>query len=341
MTKYLLCRPVGGFNDTLVQISWCVDYCLRFGRELILDTVGSGIGCDFSDLFEVTSLPVTTRIFSTFREANLNEMTTSPSSLEGRIDSYNAVGLTGEIGLFEANSLQKITFWRAVDHSQQLLVHHGGGGGSSSKRILRYLKVKPEVADLISTALLRLPTRYDAIHIRNTDYKSAWEAILARVGKKADRNIPVVVFSDDFRVLESARAKDNIFLPSPLRKPRDLEGPLHNQVTMSADMRRELAIEMVAELVAMYAARTFYYSRTRGRRGSPKSPVSGFSTLVASSRSAWRDGRPLGLDHVLVESSVGDNRRVRLFAEELRALTKFLSFYVRKIRSAVGRFLGR
>ena len=343
MKRYLLCRPAGGLNDTLVQISWCVFYAKRFDRELILDTSTSGLGCDFGDLFDVANLPVKTTMYSEFSEVNLNTLESWPSSIQGRIDSYTAIGLVGKIGLYEAVSLQKISFWAGADYSPQLLVHHGGGGGTSSKRLLRFLSLRPEVAEVVEKAMVGLPEKYDAVHIRNTDYPSAWDLILARVSQKADQELPIVVFSDDPQVLARARAIDSIFLPSPLQRPRTFKGPLHKQLNLSNAERRELAVEMITELAAMSAARNFYFSRTRGRNGSPKSPTSGFSRLVESFRMEFTREGALGINvnRNVGGTNLGKNIRVRVFSEDRRAILKFLRFYYLRLRSGVGRLLGR
>ena len=51
-SKYLLCRPRGGLNDTLTQISLCLDYAFKFKRHLIIDTMRSGILDRFDNYFE-------------------------------------------------------------------------------------------------------------------------------------------------------------------------------------------------------------------------------------------------------------------------------------------------
>lgn len=341
MKKYLLCRPTGGFNDTLVQVSWCVDYALRYGRELILDTTKSGIGCDFDELFKVEELPVEASIYSSSRALDLNKLKTWPSSVQGRIDSYESVGQTGKIGLFEADSLQKISFSRHVDYSERLLVHHGGGGGTSSKRLLPFLKLKDGLPAQLEQILGQLPTEYDAVHIRNTDYPSSWERILSAVARKSDRRLPVVVFSDDSHVLKSAATLDQIFLPSPIRNSHEIEGPLHKQEGLSTDSRRELAVEMITELVAMSLSRNFYFARTRGRNGSPRSPISGFSSLVVSARTIWPNGNPFFLGFESSTRFMRKSVRLRVVGEEWRALIKFNDFYYRRARSAFGRRLGR
>ena len=341
MKRYLLCRPTGGFNDTLVQISWCVDYALRFGRELILDTTTSGIGCDFDELFKIEELPVEVTIYSSFRERDINQLSTWPACVQGRINTYDSVGQTGKIGLYEAETLQKLSFSRNFDYPQQLLVHHGGGGGTSSKHLLPFLNLQEGLRAQIVRDLKQLPSDYDAVHIRNTDYPSAWERILSRVARKSDRRIPVVVFSDDIQVLKSAPTLDRFFVPSPIRRSHGVDGPLHKQERISKDSRRELAVEMITELAAMSRSRNFYYARTRGRNGSPKSPVSGFSSLVVSSRIVWPDGNPFLLTTESQGSLRGKSVRLRLVQEELRALIKFLVFYYRRGRSGLGKQLGR
>jgi hypothetical protein len=54
--KYLLCRPRGGLNDTLVQIYDCYKYCEKYNRCLLIDTTYSSfMKSSFSDYFTFTN----------------------------------------------------------------------------------------------------------------------------------------------------------------------------------------------------------------------------------------------------------------------------------------------
>lgn len=341
MPRYLLCRPSGGLNDTLVQISWCLDYAIRHKRTLLLDTSQSGLGLDFGEIFDLGAFPVVVEDHSPSKSAELNRLTTWPISIQGRIDEYRAVGLTERIGLFEENTLQNISFNRRRNYPQQLLVHHGGGGGTPSKRLLELLKIRNGLAARIQADLNRLPEEYDAVHIRNTDYKSSWREILIRVSRKSDGVTPIVVFSDDDLVLQTCGEVDKIFTPSPVRKMRPLRGPLHKQGEASIQLRRDMALEMLAELVGMSLARNYFYSRTLGRNGSPKSPVSGFSSLIVLLRATLPASGALGLGQSGSKRLVGQSVRVWLLKDETMAILKFVGFYYRKSRSWIGRKLGR
>ncbi len=51
--RFLVCRPRGGFNDTLTQIEKTRRYAIEYGRTLVLDTTRSGLGCRLDRLFHV------------------------------------------------------------------------------------------------------------------------------------------------------------------------------------------------------------------------------------------------------------------------------------------------
>lgn len=54
---YLYAQPHGGFNDMLVQIQVCINYCHQFSRILLLDTYNSNVykEFNFSDYFKIKS----------------------------------------------------------------------------------------------------------------------------------------------------------------------------------------------------------------------------------------------------------------------------------------------
>ena len=53
--RYLLCRPRGGFNDTLSQIFLCMQYAKKTNRKLIIDTTRSGLHDNFSSYFKTVT----------------------------------------------------------------------------------------------------------------------------------------------------------------------------------------------------------------------------------------------------------------------------------------------
>lgn len=201
---YVFCRPQGGWNDTLVQVSLCLDYALRHRRRLIIDTSRSGL------------LDVLARYFrpaSTFRGIAFSvpegfadqsrSMSCLPSSLNGRGISYKSVHRQ-EANYVETLSRQPLKFDMNRGHAEQLLVHEQCGGGTGSKRFFDWVVPTKEVRAEIEKSLCKLPPVYLAVHIRHTDRKTRYPEFLAAVQPLvAGKNI--LVCTDSFEVLTYAR----------------------------------------------------------------------------------------------------------------------------------------
>jgi len=201
---YVFCRPQGGWNDTLVQVSLCLDYALRYHRRLIIDTSRSGL------------LDVLARYFrpaSTFRGIAFSvpegfadhsrSMSCLPASLTGRGVRYESE-YREETNYVEALSRQRLTFDMNRHHVEQLLVHEQCGGGGDSRRFFDWAVPTKEVRTEIEKSLHKLPLAYFAVHIRHTDRKTKYKEFLAAVQPLvAGKNI--LVCTDSFEVLTFAR----------------------------------------------------------------------------------------------------------------------------------------
>lgn len=341
MRSYVLCRTMGGLNDTLVQIGRCFDYCVKFGRSLVVDTRLSGLMGDFEDYFDLTGFPIEVISYSKLGSQTLNRLTAWPASVQGVLGTYRAIGITGVIGLFESESLQKLTFDMNFEYSQSVLLHHSGGGGEISRSLMKHLRFSTQTREEVQELIGSLPELYDAVHIRNTDYQSNWREFLLYVARRSDEACPVVVFSDDPAVLEGAPAISPIFQPSRFFDFSGVQGPIHKFEKQTANEARRRVVQTLAEVIAMCCSRTFYFSRTRGRTGSPKSPVSGFSALVKFLRSNPAESDGLLRSFGVLPGQVKPSLRIYIFREEIIALNKYVSHYVRAFRGSLGRIIVR
>jgi len=51
--KYFSLIPAGGFNDILSQIYFSIEYCIKFKRILLINTVNTDYHINFSDYFTI------------------------------------------------------------------------------------------------------------------------------------------------------------------------------------------------------------------------------------------------------------------------------------------------
>src|SRR5262245_41057141 len=125
LERVLLCRPQGGLNDILCTIERARAYAEKSNRTLFVDTnfVNTEyVRDDFSNYFK--SKDRTIRLNISPIAHMLDQMTTFPPCVAGKINKYHA-HFDQALGNFaEQETQQLISFNFNVDYAEQLLVLH-------------------------------------------------------------------------------------------------------------------------------------------------------------------------------------------------------------------------
>jgi hypothetical protein len=299
--RYLLCRPRGGLNDTLCRIALCWQYAARFNRILVIDCRRSCLFGEFSDFFEIIdrSAPVAAVLDDALLR-QLNALPCRPAALFGRLESYIAEREPGqrhrdcETRTPTQFAAHPATF--AEDFAEPLLVYEDEGGGTASFSLLPGIRLAPAIREEVRAVLATLGQPYHAVHVRNTDYRTDYKTLFARIRGRVQA-APLLVCSDDPAVVSYAR---RFFAGPVLETPQQMQsmsptGARHvagAQATIGA--QRRMAIESLIDLACLANAQTLYFGpahsvldgpllRQTGRMVfRPLQPgwLSGFSTLA-------------------------------------------------------------
>lgn len=277
-TRYLLCRPNGGLNDTLVQLELCRRYAARFGRTLIVDTSRCGLRLPFGEVFlpREDFGPSVLGLTAGLAQELDRCASVAPSALAGRISTYVSVWDTELGATVERDSRQCIVFDLDRDHPETLLVHEQPGGGKRGFGFLEHVALAPRIADAVAARLRPLGDDYDAIHVRNTDLSTDYVRLFERCRRLfAGRRL--LVCSDSVEVKrQAARILADSTILSVADIP-DTAGEGLHWSTLSDP--RKAAVDLFCDLVAIARSRTFVFTsvekRSRGRAG-----FSGFSVLA-------------------------------------------------------------
>lgn len=192
MKRYILCRPKGGWNDTLCQIAKSYIYAITFNRELIVDTVwASGIKDYFDHYFSLNAknpplVPVHLRLSADLEHA-LSGM--EFYSNEGVITNHSAPLWRSSRGNF--------TFDFSIDYPSQLLIHSSDGGGLGSIEILKILRLSKLLVYEIQNGLNALGENFESIMIRNTDYRTDFKKYYEAINENLDPDAILLVAADD------------------------------------------------------------------------------------------------------------------------------------------------
>ncbi len=255
-TRYLLCRPIGGLNDTLCQIDHCRRYAERHGRVLIVDGRYSGILGEFGDYFEMAGAG---HILHTTSAAmpDIDAMACLPAEVRGRVTTIRWNGFASAQGYVatDAETGVPLRFDMTCDHAAPLLIHQQAGGGVNSFDLLDRLTLVPGLAARVSAVINGLPQPYLALHIRNTDYKTDLDMVLDYMRKRNVRRDLVLCTDhpETFQWFRDGLPKTR--LHQVTTSPVAVSGPVHRtERHAAAQIRREIAANSIIELCVMAGA---------------------------------------------------------------------------------------
>ena len=250
MSRYLLCRPCGGFNDMMCRISAGLGYAQRSNRTIIIDTEFSKRWSEncfqqpFGSVFELKNplnnilLRLTPALLS-----ELQQLPTYPPALAGKLHEPTPTDKWVVKKLADC-----ICHVNLVSDDIPLVVYQQCGGGNIAVNALQYFRFHPLVAATIRKRLRRLPTEYQAIHIRNTDRKTNYLPFFQTI-KPQMKGQNLLICSDDARCIDDGRElfdESNVITLSNI--PR-ISKPLHHigkddenydKHTMNVDMLTDL-----------------------------------------------------------------------------------------------------
>ena len=181
------------------------------------------------------------------------------------------------------------------NHPAELIIHHMTGGGEESIETLSLLKLKYEIINKINLKINFLGVDYDAIHIRNTDYRSEYATFLKRLNLKSlGRRIFLCTDNlDVIRVAKETMCQNEIIVIEkyfPMSKTNN--SPIHFQWGLSKEVIYLNNINMLAELIGMAKSKNLFYPNLSENINQVK--FSGFSLLAENLKS-----RPTLVDQLM------------------------------------------
>ncbi|CAJ0855884.1 hypothetical protein AMST5_00873 [freshwater sediment metagenome] len=267
----------------LTQIGLACDYAKKFNRLVIVQTnyhPQQEFGDTLSNYFYSTSIRL---LLNPDKFTYLfDSLTVYPNELLGRVNSYVPVFDPNTAVYNYADELTGVTltFDFAKDYAEKLLVHHACGCQPRGKSItaLSHMQLHPSLAVALSERLSKISSVYDALHIRNTDYRSLdyiveVNALTEMFGESifvATDNRSALDYCRD--VFGTARVYSFSSLPS---NPGD---PLHKQTGMCISDRNS---DAVLDLMMLALSRKLHACKILNHFDGGRPSFSGFSMLAS------------------------------------------------------------
>lgn len=283
--KYLLARPHGGFNDSMVQLEKVRRYAIKTGRILILDMSRSGLRAQLDSLFN-TKASFGCEVIH-WAEGLTSELDAIPSVFPAQFARrVSALEVEWNEATFQLQDQQTKTYTNfdfARDYSEDLLVYEQAGGGHVSLRVLQNMTLKPSIADEIIRRIAPLGADYDAMHVRHSDYQTDYLSLF-RQCQALFKSRPLLICSDSYEVKAAAAClHPSTKLLSVTETPDTGGQALHLSGDIDVSTHN---IDLLTDLLALAGARHLIFTHlSGGHKNNYK--ISGFSLLADSMR---RDG---------------------------------------------------
>ena len=188
-----------------------------------------------------------------------------------------------------------IQFDNLETHPAELIIHHMSGGGEESIEILNILKFKNEIVNKINLKINFLGFDYDAIHIRNTDYKSEYTTFLERIKPKT-LGRKIFLCTDNLEIINVAKQtlihSEIVEIQKYFPKSKTKNGPIHFQWGLSKETIHLNNIIMLADLLGMAKSKNLFYPNLA--ENIHRARISGFSLLAENLKS-----RPALVDQLM------------------------------------------
>lgn len=272
--RFVVCRPHGGFNDTVVQFSAAIRFAHRTRRRVILDLnhSGSGVQLDAGGLF-VVPLTAAARAISLQSGSSIDFPASYlwyPPETQG-LTHKSLPSPEGPRTI--AGSTLRLP---AEDIAEHVIVHETWGGGNDHVLALKALRLSDVAASAVKHLVSAFPTPDFATHLRFTDARVSMNDCLGRLVSTVKG--PLFIASDSDEAIERARQA----LPSipifTLPQPRSLDA---NSVH-SNGLTPAMFTALLADIFLLSSARTFI---TCALSGTPNW-LSGISRIVQTFRGA-------------------------------------------------------
>ncbi|MDR1460641.1 MAG: hypothetical protein LBI78_03270 [Campylobacteraceae bacterium] len=269
--KIVFCRPRSGLNDMFVQMQKCRKYALTHNRELYIDGSKGGFLDSFSNYFVAPD-----GVYLEGFYFDKYDFSCYPSCLENDVINYKTKRDLNLRKYLHTYSDVPITFDFSKPYEEDILVHEQSGGGFSAD-VFEWLRLNEKVRTHIVDILEKLG-EYDAIHVRNTDYKTDYKTFFEEIKDKLGNKI--VLCTDDLQCQLYAKSFFGNKLCIVTELPDTQGKPLHMNKNID---RYSTNLNALTDLFILASGKNLYFSTLllrENQRTLGKTKTSGFSRLA-------------------------------------------------------------
>ena len=260
--KYLLCRPLGGFNDTLNQIYSCYQYCIKYNRCLLIDTeYNNFISSSFDNYFTFINNNVinivynTEEIYKIINNKIINNNSVYPDILKNILYNYQAIWIND--GFYYKNIKLKLDFTK--NYEEDLIIHNDCGRDNNGLNMLSLLKINDWLINIIDSRYNLIEKPYISIHIRNTDYKSDYINLYNEHNDIIDNNNIFLATDSKETLIFFKNLKLNKNFYTFIECLDEENRPIHKRITINN--KKQVVIDTICDLIILSLAEKIIYPK--------------------------------------------------------------------------------
>ena len=256
MNYYLIYKGTGGLIHMLLGLVYCMRFCIKYKNILIIDVISHKCFKHYLSDFFIIDCPELTysedyniiETGITFNNKSIDYIKNYPD-VEFNVKDINTVY---QYQIDNINIRRKLSI---DDAKKRIKIFAGPGsyGGPKFNLILKYIKVKQEILNIIKE--YPVIQNYIGVHYRNTDIKNNINIIINNISKNKYNNIYLA--TDDstaYDKLKAAFPNHNIY---QYTKPINSNGlPIH----YAFDDKYKLTLNLLIDLYFLYNSNEFINS---------------------------------------------------------------------------------
>jgi hypothetical protein len=244
---YVYLSPQGGLNDMLSNIYRTIEYCVKSKRSLLIDTTKCCYGINFSDYFNLKDAPVSIIAdISEIRKIIADEtLTIYQNALTDRnLDNWKFIYT--DTCIYTLNDVY--TELPPVECSDSIIVHCLCGGGRGIN-LFKNLIFSQNIINHVKSESTKLPSKYIAIHVRNTDIKCDYISLYNNNKKLIHSYSAVYIGTDDEESVKFFR-REGLNVLNFTEFPENPMRNLHYSTVSSDTKMKNLIFDMYAMSIA-------------------------------------------------------------------------------------------
>lgn len=263
--KYLIFKGTGGINHMLLSLIYCVDFCVKTNRILIIDTAHhQPFDIDFNCIFNLVGVEYYT---------NYDMLTDLPTHNELTIDIIKQSGCYLINNRYYLDNVE-ISGILDINSNLQILVF----GGTSKlpfndgyALMNKYLRINSQIKQYIKTK--HINEKYIGIHYRNTDLQHSIEEVYNQIDiiQQQEQINTIYLATDDFTCKDKILEKYNVNIISYTNLPQYRINNLHyltNDEAQALNLTKyDLIVDSITDLYLLTHATHFIQSNKSGFSG--------------------------------------------------------------------------